>query len=832
MLYYKRITLIFFTFFTPIILFAQKGKLQAVIVDGETNQVIIGASAALTQTSTNKYIKGAQSNLEGLIELNDIDYGDYSLRVTFVGMQDVLNTAVKINKTSTLDLGRIVMKADGATIQNVVVEGRAADMQLGIDKKIFDVSQSLVSVGGSASDVLQNVPTIQVDSDGSVSLRGSSSVKILIDGKESAMAGSDIASFLQSLPANSIAKVEVVTNPSSKYDAEGQSGIINLVLKKDLRTGLNGSVTATGGSYDNYSGGLNLNYRDRKFNYFGGYNYARRVSPGSSFNDNTQLIDGQVTELSERSISNTKNNRKNNSHTLRFGTDFYAAPKTTLSLGANVSIRDNDRRSDIDYTYFNIPAYGSSSVRNTQQYEDDLGVDVTFDFKQELKREGEEITANITYGNDKEDGTNDYYQTYASGRDPLQRNNTTSERGTNWNFQADYVLPFGENHKLEAGARSILRNSEDSQWSELMNYTTQEFRPDYQVSNDFEMKHSVHALYMNYQRMLTEKLGVQVGMRGEQTNLKTKYYNLDPDAPADEKVTPGKQDFFRVYPSVFLSYELGQSGDKLQLSYTRRVQRPRGWQVNPFLNISDETNYRQGNPDLLPEDIHAFELSYAKFYDKWNFITSAYYRQVSDMTSPFLRDPAEIAEVVGDNSNVTYSRWENVATQDAAGFELISKVNIFPWWDATVNANVFYNNIKPYADFDASRTENFSWNGNINTNVKFAKATSMQIRADYRAPQDRLQGRMNAMTGVDIALRQDVLKGKGTVMFNVRDAFNTRKFSMENYLPGQLIKMDHRWMKRTFNLTFTYRFGIQDLTKKRQSDNGDAGMDVDMGGGF
>src|SRR5690606_4299164 len=198
---------------------------------------------------------------------------------------------------------------------------------------------SLVSVGGSASELLENVPTLDVDADGNVSLRGSSSVKILIDGRESAMAGSDISALLESLPANSIVKVELITNPSSKYDAEGQSGIVNIILKKNIRTGLNGSVTASRGSYDNYNAGIDLNYRDQNFNFFGGYNYSHRNRPGDGFSDNIDLIDGVIQENSARTISTSKNNRKGKNHTMRFGTDWYATPSTTFSLGTNLSIR-------------------------------------------------------------------------------------------------------------------------------------------------------------------------------------------------------------------------------------------------------------------------------------------------------------------------------------------------------------------------------------------------------------------------------------------------------------------------------------------------------------
>lgn len=832
MIFTRHLKLIFFIIFCPLFLFAQQGKIETIVIDEETNDPIIGASASLLQQSNQSYVEGAQSDVEGKLVFSDVDFGTYTIRISYVGKENVLIENVRVAGTQTVKLAQVSMMDDGKLIEEVVVEGRTPEMRLGIDKKVFDVSQSLVSVGGSASDLLQNVPTLDVDADGNVSLRGSSSVKILIDGRESAMAGSDINALLQSLPANSIEKVELITNPSAKYDAEGQSGIINIILKKNVRTGLNGSLTASGGSYDNYSGGVDLNYRDGKFNFFGGYNYANRVRPGDGFNDNTKLIDGVIQENSERTISTSENNRKGKNHTFRFGTDWYAAPKTTFSLGANVSVRDNDRRSDIGYRYFNVPNLGDSSFRVSQQYEEDLGIDITFDFKQELKREGEEITANITYGNDTEDGTNDFYQRYFNGRAPFERQNITSEAGKNWNFQVDYVLPFAEDHKFEAGYRTILRNSEDSQWSEVLDTLTGKFMPDYGVSNDFDLSNSVHALYANYQRKLTEKLGMQVGLRGEQTYLRSTYYNLDPDAPEDEKRNDGNQDFFRLYPSAFLSYEVGDSGDKVQLSYTRRVQRPRGWQVNPFVNVNDEINYRQGNPNLMPEDIHSFELSFAKFYEQWNFISSAYYRRSSDMMSPFLRDPEEIADIVGDRSNVTYSRWENVSKQDAMGLELISKVNFLRWWDATANVNLFYDKTMPYAEFNTGDVENFSWNGNINTNVKFTKSTTLQARGFYRAPRKWVQGRMRSMTGLDVAVRQDVLAGKGSVMFNVRDVFNSQRFRMENNLPIQFIQMENRWMRRMFSLSFTYRFGIQDLNKKREDRGGDNGMEEGMEGGF
>lgn len=816
--------LITIIFSIPIILFAQSVTIRGTVLQQDSVSPAVGASVNLLSTVNNAYLRGQQTDSEGQFSIEGVSAGAYNLEVSSIGFETYLRTNFTVEPGQDIDLGRIVLNEQGEMISEVVVQGQVPDLQIGIDKKVFDVSQSMVSVGGSAQDVLGNVPTLQVESDGNVSLRGSSNVRILVDGKESAMAGSDINAFLQSLPGDAISKVEIMTNPSAKHDAEGQSGIINIVLKKNTRTGLNGSVNASGGSYGNANVGVTLNYRPGRFNYFGSYNFSRRNRVGGGFNDNTELFDGEVRDSSARTYTNEESRRLGYNHTVRLGTDFYATDRTTLSLGANISIRDNERGNDINYQYWNIPSYGESAFRTTRQFEDDLGLDLMFDFRHEFNREGEELMANVSYGSDTEDGTNDFHQTYASGISDLIRNNTTTEKGRNWNFQLDYTLPFGENHKLEAGYRSMIRTSEDTQFSELMDSVSQVFQPDYRLSNNFDMTNAVHAVYANYQQKLTDRLGAQIGLRAEQASLHSTYYSLDPSVPEAERATKGELDYFRLYPSVFLSYDVGDGeSDKVQLSYTRRVQRPRGWQVNPFLDISDEQNYRQGNPNLLPQDIHSFELGYSKFYDRWNFVSSVYYRRVNDSFMPFLYPDSAISDIVGDRNNITYSRWENVADENSMGVELISKVNILPWWDVTGNANLFHSNAKPKAGFDVRTTNSFNWHANLTTNLKFTPSFSAQMRGDYRSGRKTLQGEMKPMRGVDVALRKDLWNNRANIMLNVRDVFNSRRFEMENYLPNQRVHFAHRWMKRTFTLSFSYRFGIQDLGRRDREEQ--SGMD-------
>lgn len=825
----KLLSFLFLVF--PVFIYAQLGRFKVVVIEESSKKPILGASVSLQDPISKKQIIGRQTNVEGMALIEAVAPGTYDIKISFVGMQDYWKEALVITSAKTNDIGTVALIDAGRKLDEVVVKGRVPELQLGIDKKVFDVSQSIVSVGGTAQDLLANVPTLQVDMDGSVSLRGSTGVRILIDGKESAMAGSDVNKLLQSLPADAVSKVEIITNPSAKYDAEGQSGIINIVLKKNLRTGFNGVANASVGSYDNYNAGITLNYRDRKVNYFGGYNYRNGRNVGEGGVRTVQLFDGQQTANSEITNSNSETFRKGINNSFRLGVDYYANEKTTISLGSNLSVRDNTRGEDILYSYRNRPKYGTSSTRTSRQSEQDFGYDFSFDFKRALRKDGEELTANATYGNDKEDGTNNYHQQYDLEEIPeARRKNATFEKGQNWNFQLDYVLPIGDNHKFEAGYRTILRNSDERQDSEEL--IGEEFLTDYDVTNHFDMRSGVHALYVNYQRMLTRKIGFQAGLRAEDAFLNTSIRSFDPELIASGKdLEYGRLDYFRFYPSLFLTYDVNSDGDKIQMSYSRRVQRPRGWQVNPFVDMSDETNIRQGNPNLMPEDIHAIEVSFAKFYSGWNLLSSAYYRRVNDVTQPFQYDENDpvAAKYLVDNPNATFMRWENIGSRNNFGIELVSKVNVLPWWDITGNANLFYYSVEPIVGFKVNSPEGLSWNGNITTNVKLAKATSAQVRADYRAPMKSIQGKMKSMSGIDVAIKQDVLKGKGSITFNVRDLMDSRRFGGESYLPSRYTDQYFRWSKRTFTLGLSYRFGVQDLSKSKKR-NEEVSSDDGQGG--
>jgi len=808
----------FLGWLVPATAFAQQGQISGTIIDAATKEPVGYASAALLKHESLSYIKGLQTKDDGKLVFTEVEPGRYSIRVTYVGYETYLRTDIVVAAGQQVDLSDIPLEATGELLEEVVVVGTTPAMEMGIDRRVFNVAQSTISVGGNATDLLANVPSLQVDMDGSVSLRGSSSVRILIDGRESAMAGSDVTQLLQALPANSIEKIEVITNPSSRYDAEGQSGIINIVLKKDVRQGLNGNVTASAGSYDNYQAGTSLNYRGYKFNVFGGYSFNRRNMVGSSIN-NSEFANGSIVD------NRSDNTNLGLNHNIRGGFDYFLGERTTLGLSGTVSIRGNNRDEDIFYQYFNNPSLTGTSDRLSRQDEDDFGYDLSLDVKHQFSREGEELVANVAYGHSTEDGTNTFDQTFTDPMAALDsRINRTDELGRNMNFQLDYVRPFNDESKMEAGYRTIIRRSEDGQYSERFMNETQAYVPDYSISNEFDMESIVHAIYTNYQNKFTDNLGVQVGLRAEQAYLNTQYISVDPDIPAAERNTPGRLDYFRLYPSIFLTQEFGDR-NQLQLSYTRRVNRPRGWQVNPFINVSDPLNIRQGNPNMMPEDIHSMELSYGKQWEGVTLTSSAFYRRMNDVIQPIIIH-------VDDESSATTMQWNNISRNETSGLEVISQINVTRSIDVMANANLSHTRFHGSSEFDIAPNKGFNWDVNATANYRIIPNLSAQVRAEYRAPRVMAQGKGIATTVIDAGLRLDVLNRKGSIMFNARDLLDQRRFGGFTDT-GQVYRyFESRWMRRTFTLSFSYRFGQQNLQQREERPRPSEMEDFGGGEGF
>lgn len=793
------------------------GKITGKIVDAQTNETIPFASAMLIDKKTKATIKLVQTDVEGLFAITNIPKGVFTFKASYVGYQTMVRDSVSISdQVQEINLGSIKMKTAKTNILNeVTVTAPKTTMQLGIDKKVFAVDQSLVSEGGSASDLLQNVPSVQTDIDGNVSLRGSSGVKVLIDGKPSLIAGGDVAQILKSIPASSIESVELITNPSAKYDAEGQSGIINIVLKRNKKLGFNGSVALTAGNRDNYNANTSLSFQNKKVNLYGNYSYRYGNRIGGGYNNISYFKDHTITGFANQ---NTDSKNLEKGHNLKAGLDYYLAAKSVISFSSGVNFRDNSQNEflSIDQLASNLNPLSLSHRSN-----DNLGkgnsYDLNLDFSQKFKKPREELTANVSFS----EGTNDNFQTYntniynvngnpVSGTPDIQRNDRDG-LNRNYNAQLDYTLPVGKNGKIEAGYRSQIRIAESSTFADVLNPADGSYTFNYSLSNEFNSKDQVHAIYFNYQNQINN-FGYQLGLRGEDATLNTRLgsYNIN----SNLAYTPGKVAYTRLYPSVFLTQKL-KNDQQVQLSYSRRVNRPRGWDTNPFLDVSDPLNYRQGNVNLKPEDVHAFELSYSKFWKKFSLVSSAYFRQTNDVIQRIRTEP--------DANGITISTPQNLTRNVASGLELIGKFDLFKSWNFTTNVNLYQSKIVGVPAFGIVENSGFSYNANLTNNFVLPYNITLQIKGDYRSKEVMAQGTRKAMYGMDAGAKYDFKNKKASLSLNIRDVFATRKWQMTQSGSTSLIDFS-RYMQGTMgNLTFSYRFGKTDFGFKKTKKSDDEG---------
>lgn len=787
-----------------------EGKISGKIIDAQTNETIPFASAILLDRKTKATVKIIQTDVDGAFVMTNIPKGVFTFKASYVGFQTMVRDSVSISDAvKSVDFGSIKMKTSkGNLLNEVTITAPKATMQLGIDKKVFSVDQSLVSEGGSASDLLQNVPSVQTDIEGNVSLRGSAGVRVLIDGKPSLIAGGNIAQILQSIPASSIESVELITNPSAKYDAEGQSGIINIVLKKNKKLGFNGNLSLSAGNRDTYNANTSLSFQNKKINLYGnyGYRYGNRI--GGGYNNIRYLNPSNPLLTSGFAEQSTDSKDLNKSHNLKAGIDYYLAEKTVMSFSSGINIRNQDENE-----LLNINRLGASrnpiELSNRNNLEDGKGTsyDLNLDFSQKFKNPKEELTANFGFS----EGDNDNFQIYNTNiynQNGLTVNDLEIQQtdrysfNRNYNAQVDYTVPMGKTGKIEAGLRSQIRISESSTYAEETSPVDGAFNFNYALSNEFNNKDQVHAAYVNYQNQY-KNFGYQVGLRAEDAALDTRLGAYDINSNLN--YTPGRVAYTRLYPSIFLTQKF-KDDQQVQLSYSRRVNRPRGWDTNPFLDVSDPFNYRQGNVNLLPEDVHAFELSHSKFWPKFSLISSLYLRQTNDVIQRIRTEP--------DVNGITITTPQNLTRSINSGLELIGKFDLFKAWNFTANVNLYQSKIQGVPAFGILENSGFSYNTNLTNNFVLPYSITLQIRAEYRSREVMAQGIRKAMYGVDAGAKYDINK-KASLSLNVRDVFASRKWQMQTTGSTSVVDFSRLWGGTQANLTFSYRFGKTDFSFKK-----------------
>ena len=787
----------------PMSLLAQvTGTIKGTIIDDENGEPLPYVTIALTPEGSSTPTAGCSSGEDGTFRLTNIKAGKYNVTASFVGYIDNTRSVAITAGKNNIDLGRIVLKNDRKLLKEVVVTEQRSQMSFEIDKRVFTVDQSLATTGGSASDVLADIPSVEVDNEGTVSLRGSESVTVWINGKSSGLTSDNQGDILQQLPAGSIEKIEVITNPSAKHSPEGTAGIINIILKRDRKAGYYGSVQGgmdsrlgynAGGNF-NYSSGkvdayAGLNYRNMRFEnegitdtkYFGSNQYQKQTNIGSH-NPNNIFGRAGITwrfttkdEIYANVMGMFGGGRHNNEISAvsgPIGSDgTYAAPtqsmtRTTTQKGKptmyNVELGYTHRWSDTHFIDFSVSHHQWQQQRNStyRQTTEFFGVDTT---------------------------TMSSYQF----QDGHNRSNSTE-------IKLDYEYKINENHRVEAGYKGNI--SDDR--SPVITYTDEAHTQlDEKQYNQFRYKQNIQALYTTYSGRIG-KFGYQLGLRGEYWNVKTRTYGW---AEKENGNIPGftSKDFFKLFPSAFVSYEISD-GQEIQVNYTRRLRRPWGGQLNSFQNISDSTNISFGNPGLTPEYSNAYELNYLKNWENHTLSLSGYYRTTEDVI-----ERISYSSGIG---RVIYTTHENVARTQSAGLEIVGKNRLFKALDLTTTVNLFYYKLDAFKYIINGQTitgdadENFSWNARMTANVMLPWAISLQLTGRYDAKRIVAQGYREPSYSLDLGLRKmfnqhwslsvnarDILDSRGRHTVTVNDTFY--RYS-ENSHGG-----------RTFGFTLTYSFG-------------------------
>jgi outer membrane receptor protein involved in Fe transport len=785
------------------------GSVSGKLVDATNNQPLSFASVALYRKADNKSITGLQTDIDGNFKLSNISDGAYVVRITYVSYLTINKDSIIISpRKRVYELGTVKMRPAKGVLKEVTVTAQRSQIQLGIDKKSFNVDQSLVSQGGSATDLLTNVPSVQVDVDGNISLRGSNNVRVLINGKPSALTGSSLTDILQSIPASSIETIEVITNPSSKYEAEGDSGIINIVLKKNASIGFTGSASGSIGTQNTYNGNVNLSFQNKKINIYTNYSYRQANRIGNGFTDRTTTSPNGGIQL-QNQIGNQEFDFSG--HNIRSGIDYNFNENNTLSFSNNINIRSRNRYQD---GATNITDGGLLSQQiNQNNVSKDKGVNLDFslDYDHKFKKPQEELTISADYSNGHDTNYDNFYSNYyyysLPSYDYTKQNNSTINRQHFITLQSDYTLPL-KNGRLEAGYRSTFNKSDNNYIADTASNVNGLFNFDPYLSNRFVYNENVNALYVNLQHQFGN-FGIQGGLRLEDANINTQLI--------DSATNNHKQDYWRLYPTLFLTEKLNDHST-LQLSYSRRVTRPRGNQLSPFLDVSNRLAYQEGNPNLLPEDTHSFELSYINYWKVLTLTSSLYYRLTNDniqqITTP----------LTATNRDTTLTQFQNIKSASNAGFELIAKVTASSAIDLTANVNVYYKYITGDPAYNIATTSGYSYNGNLTANIKPVKKLGIQIRGDYQGSQVIPQGTLKPIYGVDGGIKYDLTK-QLSLSGNVRDIFNTRKFASDIVYntPGFSVNQvsQRRFATRTGIFTISYRFGSNSANRQQRQRNRD-----------
>ena len=804
-----------------------QGIVKGKILDRQKSEPLGFVNIKVTEQSSDKFVGGGITDAGGNFNVSGLKDGKYTLSLTFMGYKDVTRQFEITPAKREVQFKLLYMAEDAKQLNEVTVTGQRATMKLEVDRKSFDVGQLISNAGQAASDVLDNVPSIEVDNDGNVSLRGNSSVEVWINGKASGLTSDNRAQILQQLPAESIERIEVIDNPSAKFSAEGSAGIINIVLKKDRKAGYYGSVQAGGDTRGGANTSFNVNYNSRLIDSYINLGYRHRA--------NTGHMESQQTSNTYNQTYDSDSKQRGNNFFTRAGVTLHATTKDDFSLSGMLMHGGGNSHSYTPYIYTAM-ANGLNNYQLDRINRSRTGMDMRygeFNYRHSFNdKHFIDFTADLSSW--KMNGDNWYQDstvvvgiddvTYSYQYRPQYINNHRKE------LKLEYENQVTKNFKIEAGYNGNFSRENTPQESYMDNtsFDGTNASEDKLFFNRFIYKQDLHAFYTT----LSYKFGalsLMGGLRGEYWRVNTESYTLEQEHDASLREQPFKKDYFQLFPSVFMSWQMTET-QQLQLNYTRRLRRPWGGQLNSFRDTRDATTVSFGNPYLTPEFSNSFSLNYLKQWNDHSLLVSAYYRPTTDVIQRISYKNKE--------DGLFYQTSMNVAKSVSTGLEMTVKNKLWRILDLTTSANAYYYRLNGFSyDIDGQTVtgnsdHNFTWNARMTASLMLPYDISIQSTGRYTARQVITQGYRKANYSIDFGARKNFFNKLFTLSVNCRDLLDSRRFETFTSGPNFTRHQINRRGGRRMSMTLTWNFGNMKQKKRpNKSHNSENDMPMDYNGG-
>ena len=804
-----------------------QGIVKGKILDRQKSEPLGFVNIKVTEQGSDKFAGGGITDAGGNFNVTGLKDGKYTLTLTFMGYKDVTRQFEITPTKRDVQFKLLYMAEDAKQLNEVTVTGQRATMKLEVDRKSFDVGQLISNAGQSASDVLDNVPSIEVDNDGNVSLRGNSSVEVWINGKASGLTSDNRAQILQQLPAESIDRIEVIDNPSAKFSAEGSAGIINIVLKKDRKAGYYGSVQAGGDTRGGANTSFNVNYNSRLIDSYLNIGYRHRA--------NTGHMESQQTSNTYNQTYDSDSKQRGNNFFTRAGVTLHATTKDDFSLSGMLMHGGGNSHSYTPYIYTAV-ANGLNNYQLDRINRSRTGMDMRygeFNYRHSFTdKHFIDFTADLSSW--KMNGDNWYQDstvvvgiddvTYSYQYRPQYINNHRKE------LKLEYENQVTKNFKIEAGYNGNFSRENTPQESYMDNtsFDGTNASEDKLFFNRFIYKQDLHAFYTT----LSYKFGalsLMGGLRGEYWRVNTESYTWEQEHDAALREQPFKKDYFQLFPSVFMSWQMTET-QQLQLNYTRRLRRPWGGQLNSFRDTRDATTVSFGNPYLTPEFSNSFSLNYLKQWNDHSLLVSAYYRPTTDVIQRISYKNQE--------DGLFYQTSMNVAKSVSTGLEMTVKNKLWRILDLTTSANAYYYRLNGFSyDIDGQTVtgnsdHNFTWNTRMTASLMLPYDISIQTTGRYTARQVITQGYRKANYSIDFGARKNFFNKLFTLSVNCRDLLDSRRFETFTSGPNFTRHQINRRGGRRVSMTLTWNFGNMKQKKRpNKSHNSENDMPMDYNGG-